>query len=208
MPDTQSVARRAVSALLGVAAVGLVGFAVVGGQSATTARTEITTESTQAPLPQPRMVPAGWERPGTPQQLRIPRLDVSAEVLPILARGETLVPPADPTELGWWADGARPGDEGRALIAGHTVHTGGGALDDLETLERGDAVVVEDAKGRTRWVVESVDVLGKGQLTRDAQRLFRQEGPARLVLLTCEDWDGSAYLSNVVVVARPAWSTP
>lgn len=192
------------SALLGVAAVGLVGYAVVGGQPATTASPEAATVSTQAPLPQPRLVPAGWERPGTPRQVRIPELGVSAEVLPILTRGDTLVPPADPTELGWWADGARPGDPGRALVAGHTVHTGGGALDDLETLDRGDAVVTSDRSGSTRWVVESVEVLGKGELARDAQRLFRQDGPARLVLLTCEDWDGSAYLSNVVVVARPA----
>ena len=58
--------------------------------------------------------------------------------------------------------------------------------------------------GSTRWVVESVEVLGKGEIARRAEQLFTQEGPARLVLLTCEDWDGSAYLSNVVVVARPA----
>jgi hypothetical protein len=26
----------------------------------------------------------------------------------------------------------------------------------------------------------------------------------RLVLVTCEDWDGTRYLSNVVVVATPS----
>ena len=30
-----------------------------------------------------------------------------------------------------------------------------------------------------------------------------QEVPGRLVVLTCEDWDGARYLSNVVVVADP-----
>jgi hypothetical protein len=48
-----------------------------------------------------------------------------------------------------------------------------------------------------------VEVLGKGELARRAQRLFDQDGPARLVLLTCEDWDGTAYRSNVVVLAEP-----
>ena len=185
-----------------MAAAGLVGYAVLGGPSATTASTE--TATTQAPLPQPRLVPAERERPGTPREVRIPHLGVSAEVLPVATRGDTLVPPADPTELGWWAEGVRPGQPGRALIAGHTVHTGGGALDDLETLRAGDRVVVEGNRSISRWVVTSVDVLGKGDLAQQAERLFRQDGPARLVLLTCEDWDGAAYLSNVVVVAEPA----
>ena len=47
-------------------------------------------------------------------------------------------------------------------------------------------------------------VLAKGELAREAERVFAQDGPPRLVLLTCEDWDGAAYRSNVVVVARPA----
>ena len=43
----------------------------------------------------------------------------------------------------------------------------------------------------------------KGSLADHAQRLFSQEVRGRLVLVTCEDWDGSTYLSNVVVVATP-----
>jgi hypothetical protein len=27
--------------------------------------------------------------------------------------------------------------------------------------------------------------------------------PGRLVLVTCEDWNGARYLSNVVVIATP-----
>ncbi len=84
------------------------------------------------------------------------------------------------------------------------MHTGGGALDDLEMLEPGDRVVVGGEGSRTRWVVDSVRVLAKGELAREAERVFAQDGPPRLVLLTCEDWDGAAYRSNVVVVARPA----
>jgi LPXTG-site transpeptidase (sortase) family protein len=135
--------------------------------------------------------------------VRIPRLGVVAAVLPVATRGEVLVPPSDPAELGWWAEGARPGDPGRALVAGHTVNAGGGALDDLETLKRGDRVTVGSRGGSTRWVVESVEVLGKGEIALRAEQLFTQEGPSRLVLLTCEDWDGTRYLSNVVVTALP-----
>ena len=58
-----------------------------------------------------------------------------------------LTPPSDPQELGWWADGARPGDpRGSALVTGHTVSTGGGALDDLEDLDEGDRILVHSAR--------------------------------------------------------------
>jgi hypothetical protein len=51
--------------------------------------------------------------------------------------------------------------------------------------------------------VRRVAVYAKGSLARQAERLFSQDVPGRLVLITCEDWDGSRYLSNVVVTATP-----
>ena len=142
--------------------------------------------------------------PGAPRRVLVPALGVDARVLPVRAPGGTLVPPSDPQQLGWWAGGARPGDAtGSALVTGHTVHTGGGALDDLETLNRGDAVTVRTDRGRVRYVVRSVSVYSKGSLAHHAQVLFSQEVSGRLVLITCEDWDGSRYLSNVVVMATP-----
>jgi LPXTG-site transpeptidase (sortase) family protein len=118
--------------------------------------------------------------------------------------GSTLVPPGDPTELGWWADGARPGDpRGSVLITGHTVHTGGGALDQLEELEPGDTVTVRTRRDTVKYAVRRVLIPDKGVVARQAERLFSQEVAGRLVLITCEDWDGTAYLSNVVVTAQP-----
>jgi LPXTG-site transpeptidase (sortase) family protein len=124
-------------------------------------------------------------------------------VVPVHATDDTLIPPSDPTHLGWWADGALPGAaRGSALVTGHTVHTGGGALDDLEQLRPGDAVVVRTDRGRIHYEVDRVRVYSKGRIARDAERLFSQKVAGRLVLITCEDWDGSRYLSNVVVTAR------
>lgn len=148
--------------------------------------------------------PAPWE-PGAPRRLVIRALGVDAPVVPVRTVGDTLVPPADPQQLGWWADGARPGDRlGSALVTGHTVHTGGGALDDLETLEAGDQVVVRTSGGRIAYAVDRVKVFGKGTIAQESERLFSQEVSGRLVLITCEDWDGSRYLSNVVVTATPS----
>jgi LPXTG-site transpeptidase (sortase) family protein len=143
--------------------------------------------------------------PGAPERLVVPALDIAAPVVPIAAPGGVLTPPSDPQTLGWWADGARPGAaQGSALVTGHTVHSGGGAMDDLEQLVTGDRVWMETDRGRIGYDVRRVSVLGKGELALRAEEIFDQEVPGRLVLITCEDWNGVEYLSNVVVTATPA----
>lgn len=145
-------------------------------------------------------------RPGVPQRVVIDRLGIDAPVIPITTTGDTLIPPSDPLTLGWWRDGAMTGSAvGSSLITGHTVHTGGGALDDLEQLAPGDVITVQTSVGTIRYDVRRVRVYDKGTIAEDAQRLFKQETDhgGRLVLITCEDWDGVQYLSNAVVIARP-----
>ena len=139
-----------------------------------------------------------------PRHLVIPSLGVDAPVVPIGVEDGVLIPPDDPQTLGWWSDGALPGAvRGGALVAGHTVHTGGGQLDDLEQVRRGDQVRVRTDKGVVGYRVTQVRIYRKATLARDAREVFSQTGPGRLVLVTCEDWDGSRYLSNVVVLADP-----
>jgi len=147
---------------------------------------------------------ADW-KPGAPRRLEVPALAIDAPIVPIEAPGGVLTPPADPQVLGWWAAGAKPGArQGSALVTGHTVHTGGGAMDDLEQLDHGDRVWMRTDHGRIGYQVRSVVVLGKGELAERAARLFSQETRGRLVLITCEDWNGQEYLSNVVVMATPS----
>jgi LPXTG-site transpeptidase (sortase) family protein len=143
-------------------------------------------------------------RARAPRVIVVPALGVRAQVLGIRTEDGALTPPPDPQEVGWWSGGSRPGAEtGAAVITGHTVHTGGGAFDDLETLGRGDRVVVGSADDEVAYRVESVEVLSRDELARRSARLFSRSGPGRLVLVTCEDWNGAYYLSNVVVTARP-----
>jgi hypothetical protein len=40
-------------------------------------------------------------------------------------------------------------------------------------------------------------------LASQSEALFAQEGPSRLVLVTCAGWDGAQYHGNTVVIARP-----
>lgn len=141
---------------------------------------------------------------GTPVHVVIDTLTIEAPVVPIVSDGQSLDPPPDPQVLGWWSDGARPGAaRGTALVVGHTVHDGGGALDDLERLGVGADVRLRTDRGTIDYVVESVAVLDKDTIARRAPQLFSQEVDGRLVLVTCEGWDGTGYRSNVVVTATP-----
>ncbi len=153
----------------------------------------------QEAAPEPTRDPAT----GVPTRLVVPQLGVDAPVVPIPVNDGILLPPSNPQMLGWWDQGAMPGAlRGGALITGHTVHTGGGAFDNLETLHKGDRVQVRTAKGVIRYTVTGVTIYNKGRLARDAQRVFSQTGPGRLVLITCEDWNGSGYDSNAIVFAE------
>ena len=127
------------------------------------------------------------------------RLDgIDAPVVPLDLSGSTLVPPDNPTVLGWWGKdaGAR---HGVTLLVGHTVHTGGGDLDNLEDVPVGATAHVSGV----RYEVASVKVISKTALAERAPRLFAQSGPHHLVVVTCEDYNPTTghYDSNVVLTA-------
>jgi LPXTG-site transpeptidase (sortase) family protein len=132
-------------------------------------------------------------------------LGVDAPVVPIGAAQGVLTPPADPNTVGWWEGGAVPGRQrGSVVITGHTVQGGVGAFDELGSLEPGDLVAIETGRRLVRYRVTSTDVWSRRALAKRSERIFDPTGPARLVLVTCDDWDGTAYRSNAVVTARPA----
>lgn len=210
------VARRRLTAstfLAAAAVVLLTGWLVLVLQgrpasSASPGKPDPVVEDTRtAAEPPTAFVPAPPVGPGfVPERLRFEALGIDAPVVPLVASDRVLTPPADPTVLGWWAAGARPGAaEGTALLTGHTVHTGGGDLDDLEQAGVGDRIELAGSDGSrdASYVVIEVLVLGKGELAERAADLFAPSGPPRLVIVTCEDWNGSSYDSNVVVVATP-----
>jgi hypothetical protein len=85
------------------------------------------------------------------------------------------------------------------------VHNGPGALNELGTVTPGALITLRTAAGeRLRYRVRRVHTFSKGTIATRAGRLFAQTGAERLVVVTCADWDGRRYLSNVVVSAVPA----
>jgi LPXTG-site transpeptidase (sortase) family protein len=158
-----------------------------------------------APATRLQQVPARRDpAAGRPERIIVPRLHVVAPVVPIASVTRTLVPPDDPAVIGWWSHGAMPGAKhGAAVLTGHTVHTGGGAFDELGAVRPGDPVRVRTTRGTVDYTVTGVTVYRKASLAKHADRVFEQQGPGRLVLVTCDDWDGTQYLSNAVVLATP-----
>lgn len=145
-------------------------------------------------------------KPGAPVRLVVRPLRIKAPVVPIqLSSDAVLDPPRDVLDVGWWDASAKPGaDDGQTVITGHTVHTGGGAMDDIDQLERGQRVDVVTKRGTMRYQVTKVKVLSKEQVATQAEALFGQDhGDGRLVLVSCDDFNGTFYESNVIVLARP-----
>jgi hypothetical protein len=148
--------------------------------------------------------PSAHPATGRPLRVSVPGLDVSVPVAELSLTGGVLVPPANPQVLGWWAAGAEPGAlRGTAVVAGHTVSTGGGALDDLHLLVRGDRLRVVTEAGPIRYEVTDVVRYSKQALAAASGRIFSQEVPGRLVLVTCTDFDGREYLGNTLAFAVP-----
>lgn len=151
---------------------------------------------------------------GEPVRLVIPSLDVDAPVVPIeLDRDRVLRPPQDPSEIGWWDRSAQPGaTKGQSLLTGHSVRLGEGAMDTLGDIKRGATVQVmgKPEKGEksgkvASFSVQKVFVYSRQQVADHADELFGQDRNARrLVLVTCTDWDGKVYQSNIIVYAQPA----
>ncbi|WP_310964363.1 class F sortase [Nocardioides terrisoli] len=144
-------------------------------------------------------------RPAAPVRLLVPSLHIDAPIVPIEVTGDTLDPPSNPREVGWWRGSAKPGSfTGQTVITGHTVHTGGGQMDHLGSIKQGGIIKIVTPLD-TMWYREtSVVVYSKEQLSRHAQDLFSQKRKHnRLVLITCTGWTGVEYTSNVIVFAKP-----
>ncbi len=173
----------------------------------TTPTPTVTPTTTETPTEEPDPEPTRDVEPiDGPFTVRIPRIGVDAPVVSVHVNDDrVLVPPRELTVVGWWSEGAAPGDaSGSAVLVGHSARAGGGVFDDVGELQPGDTIEVLGASGGLTYAVDSVEVLSKEDLARNAEEIFDQSGPGRLVVITCEDFDGKAWRSNIVTIAYPA----
>jgi LPXTG-site transpeptidase (sortase) family protein len=142
--------------------------------------------------------------PSRPELLIVPEIRLRSPIVPIeTTSAGVLDPPADVHEVGWWKDSAKPGaTSGQTVITGHTVHTGGGVMNQLGDLRPGTLIRVRTARGTVDYRATKVFVYTKAQVAQHARALFNQERTdARLVLITCTGWTGHDYTSNIIVFA-------
>ncbi len=161
----------------------------------------------EAPLPAPPP-PAPPLPAAAPVEVLLPGAGEPVPLLPVgaLASG-ALQLPERPTVLGWYAQGAVPGDAaGSAVLAGHvdSAEYGSGPLEQLYAVDLGEVVEVVDAAGeRHRFAVTSRTSYRKAALPAE---VFRTDGPPQLALITCGgafDEKTGNYADNVVVLAEP-----
>lgn len=144
-----------------------------------------------------------------PVRMTLRRLGIDALVLPVTVGADGLLAvPANPRQLGWWAQSARPGmPSGSVVIDGHvdSATRGLGALFRLSEAAPGDDVVVTNSAGATtNYTVAARRSYAKTSLPV-AEVFARDVGP-RLVLVTCGgrfDPTTRHYADNVVIYAVP-----
>jgi sortase (surface protein transpeptidase) len=141
-----------------------------------------------------------------PSGSEIPAIGVRAPVVPLeLNRDRTLEIPARFGDTGWWTGGARPGERGPAVVAGHVdSHTGPAVFYRLSQLRAGDTVVVVRRGGsRVRFVVVRTERYAKARFP--TTRVYGRTRAPALRLITCSgpfDRATGHYLDNTVVYAR------
>jgi LPXTG-site transpeptidase (sortase) family protein len=127
-------------------------------------------------------------RPGLPVRLKIPKINVNAaiEYVGLTPQGE-MGAPKDLSKVAWFNLGPRPGEKGDSVIDGHFgwVKNTVVVFNDLDKLQKGDKIYVQDDKGASvTFVVQSLRSYGK---TQDTSGVFlSSDQKAHLNLITCE----------------------
>ena len=143
---------------------------------------------------------------GAPDRVVLPAVGINAPVVPIETSTDgVLTPPADVDTAGWWQRSAEPGArKGQVLVTGHTVQDGGGSMDPMGRVQAGDMVRLRSGDRTAIYRATDVAVLSRAEVAANARKLFGQDGGhGRLVLVTCTDWNGDDYESNIIVFADP-----
>ena len=135
--------------------------------------------------------------------LKIPTIGVNAIIENVgLTPDGAMDIPKSQEEVGWFEPGARPGDIGSAVIAGH-YGAKTSVFNNLHRLLKGDIIFVEDDKVKVISFV--VRESRSYNLNADASIVFgSDDGKPHLNLITCEGiWDKATktYSDRLVVFA-------
>lgn len=229
MPGTRSRHGGLAAALWSAGVIVLAGCAAPAGTDARTADvaadaaarpSDATADGGPAAVPSPSAAPTphpgladfragrGEREVAPPVSLAIPEIGVSSGLELLGRAGDgTVEVPQDPASVGWWTGGARPGQDGPAVLLGHVDTSSGPAVFyRLHELEPGDELVVERADGtRATFTVTRTEQHPKQDFPTD--RVYYPTLHPELRLVTCGgtiDPRTGHYRDNVIVFADQA----
>jgi sortase A len=148
-----------------------------------------------------------------PTRLRIPHINVDANIEPVGLTPEGLVDvPEGPDGVAWFNVGPLPGEIGSAVIDGHSGYKDDkpAVFDNLYKLKKGDKIYVEDEGGGTTIFVVRESQRYKPN-TRPAEVFSSGDGGAHLNLITCTGlWDNTekTHSDRLVVFADRETAIP
>lgn len=141
-----------------------------------------------------------------PTSLRIPTLSLDTTfVSPLeLQADQTIEVPDSYTQVGWYKQGATPGEVGPAVILGHVDSKDGPAIFySLGRLKRGDTIEVERQDG-TVAVFEVTELVRYSQDSFPTEKVYGKTDAPTLRLVTCTGTFNKGiqrYSHNLVVYA-------
>ncbi|MBA2950359.1 class F sortase [Streptomyces himalayensis] len=159
--------------------------------------------------PRPSPSPTGPVLPrSAPKRISIPAISVDAPftALSLGASGRLNAPPVDNKNLvGWFKDGASPGERGTSIVVGHVdTKTGPAVFVELSELQPGNRIDITRADGSVaHFEVDSVETFSKAEFPDD--RVYAHSSSPELRLITCGgayDRVAQDYEDNVVAFAH------
>jgi len=142
-----------------------------------------------------------------PHMLIIPKLEIEADVESVgLDSRRNMDVPKNAENVAWYNLGARPGEKGNAVLAGHldTITGAPAVFYELDKLENGDTITVED----TERNIFTYTVTGKETYKTEEfplQEVFGDTEIYRLNLITCTgtfDNSEKSYSHRTVVYSE------
>lgn len=103
--------------------------------------------------------------------------------------------PKNENNVGWYKYGAKPGEQGNAVFAGHldTYTTTNGVFGNIDKLKNGDDIFVLDNQDNpVQYKVSDVEIYNAHEAP--LKEIFGPSDKARLNLITCAgNWDKRAH---------------
>lgn len=146
---------------------------------------------------------------GPPQRVRIPSMEVDTyiEIVGLDSQGRMDVP-KNADNVAWYQLGAKPGEDGNAVIAGHLDKVSGApaVFYNLSSMKPGENIIIEYENGEEyAFKVTNIESYEYDQVPLDY--VFGNSSKKRLNLITCEgSFDNSAknYSHRIVVFSEIA----